>query len=1023
MSHVEDIGKRVINKTYVRLFFGVTILVTLICSTIFLYYIRQNCEDKLKKNVIKEAKLVANSLNPDLLKELTGTAQDTSLAVYIELKKRFHTIKDKDTNYKFIYLWGGNSENIMFLVDSEEPDTKGYSPPGQVYQSATLSDKKPFLDGKDIVSGPSKDDWGEWVTPLIPIKDESTGKLIVILGMDISSNDWDLQINKESIIPFFLAVFINLLIIGFYFFYIRIITSRNIIAESEYALKISENNYRSIVNNIQDVFIRIDTEFKVLMISPSAIEELKLRSLDDMFDQNIKKFWANPVDFPSFIEFLDSQLPMDDYEFQFKLNSGDAIYIQCAMHPIYNELGIKIGYEGIWRNINKRKIFEKALIESEQKFKSIFLGSSDPMSLIDSNGIVECNPALTKLLGYNTEAELIGKHPIDLSPKYQSDGGLSSEKAVARINKCLEKGNYVFEWMHLNKKGQEIPTEISLTTIDYSEKFKIFAIWRDISERKISEKELEDYTNRLQNESQLLNNFIGFNPISIEILNIEGYPQKVNKALIDLFGEAPPKEYSILKDPILIENGIVECVEQVKKGNTVYMPEFYYNAKKVYPFMADKPIYIKIVAFPLTNKNSEVESIVLMHQNITEQKKIELALKESEEKYKLIVEFSHDAIFILSEFKIVFVNKAFVNLSGYSEEEALGQSFDDFVHADDLIFVKANYQKRRNDEEVPAFYEFRFINKNKQVSYVNVSAVIINFGGKKANLGALRDVSKEKMAQVEKDALLEKLKFYNMQIETALSQKDALIDELNNTKETLMVSNLEKDKFFSIIAHDLRSPFSGFLNLTKTMSESLLDLSLHEMQEYTRDLQDQADHLYKLLENLLEWAKIQRGSISFNPDVYDLGLITNNIFEISKINAFQKDLTLINEIEKDIKVYADLNMLHTSLRNLISNAMKFTPRGGSITLKAEKKVRFVEISVIDTGVGMSEDIIEKLFRIDQKVSRPGTEGEASSGLGLLLCKEFIEKNSGKIWVESEVNKGSKFTFTLPLKDDSALCIM
>ncbi|MFA6570537.1 MAG: HAMP domain-containing sensor histidine kinase, partial [Bacteroidota bacterium] len=172
------------------------------------------------------------------------------------------------------------------------------------------------------------------------------------------------------------------------------------------------------------------------------------------------------------------------------------------------------------------------------------------------------------------------------------------------------------------------------------------------------------------------------------------------------------------------------------------------------------------------------------------------------------------------------------------------------------------------------------------------------------------------------------------------------------------------------------------------------------------------------LENLLEWSRMQRNAIEFNPESCLLNLIVKQNLDIAGEYAKQKDIELINNIHDNDMVTADMPMLNTVLRNLISNAIKFTPRGGKIevgTVKSsdESKISEYCIYVKDSGIGMTQDIISKLFKIDQKVSRPGTENESSTGLGLLLCKEFIEKHGGKIWVESEVNKGSTFFFILP----------
>ncbi len=254
------------------------------------------------------------------------------------------------------------------------------------------------------------------------------------------------------------------------------------------------------------------------------------------------------------------------------------------------------------------------------------------------------------------------------------------------------------------------------------------------------------------------------------------------------------------------------------------------------------------------------------------------------------------------------------------------------------------------------------------------------------------------------------LYFHKKKTTEQVEEKNRIITEINASK----------DRFFSIIAHDLKSPFSGFLGLTKMMAERIQDMTMREMQDLAKSMQSSANNLYKLLENLLEWSRMQRGVTGFNPESVSLLFIVNQNIEVLGEFAKQKDIAIINNIQDGLNITADVPMLNTIIRNLLSNAVKFTPHNGEIEIGAvvqtsegsEPLEGFNRIYIKDSGIGMSPEIIEKLFRIDEKVSRPGTDNEPSTGLGLLLCKEFIEKHGGKIWVESEVGKESTFFFTL-----------
>jgi signal transduction histidine kinase/CheY-like chemotaxis protein len=239
--------------------------------------------------------------------------------------------------------------------------------------------------------------------------------------------------------------------------------------------------------------------------------------------------------------------------------------------------------------------------------------------------------------------------------------------------------------------------------------------------------------------------------------------------------------------------------------------------------------------------------------------------------------------------------------------------------------------------------------------------------------------------------------------------------EIQVKNEELQKVNAEKDKFFSIIAHDLRSPLSSFLGFTQLMVEELPSMELADLQEMAVSMEKSATNLFRLLENLLEWAKIQRGLVPFNPEVIQLNSIVGESVEMLIESIKNKEIEITYDVPADSWVIADSNMLQTVIRNLVSNAVKFTPKGGKISLlaKATGNQSF-EISIKDKGIGMSPVQLDHLFQLNNQINRPGTEGEPSSGLGLLLCKEFIEKIGGKIWVESEVGVGSEFSFTIPL---------
>ncbi len=252
-------------------------------------------------------------------------------------------------------------------------------------------------------------------------------------------------------------------------------------------------------------------------------------------------------------------------------------------------------------------------------------------------------------------------------------------------------------------------------------------------------------------------------------------------------------------------------------------------------------------------------------------------------------------------------------------------------------------------------------------------------------------------------------------------RKYAVLLEKKNEEINLQNTKLEeaiqtKDKFFSIIAHDLRSPFTGLLGLTEYILEHTTSFTHEELLDAFTKMHASINNLYTLLKNLLEWTLMQQNKISFNPSETDLQKVIDfNINLISPL-ADKKDVKINCSLPEGTVVMADYAMLNSILGNLLTNAVKFTKRGGNISVNCKFiENNFVEIKVTDTGIGIPENILNRLFQLNQKVGRNGTEGEPSTGLGLVLSKEFVEMNGGKIRVESREKIGSTFAFTLPGK--------
>jgi PAS domain S-box-containing protein len=380
-------------------------------------------------------------------------------------------------------------------------------------------------------------------------------------------------------------------------------------------------------------------------------------------------------------------------------------------------------------------------------------------------------------------------------------------------------------------------------------------------------------------------------------------------------------------------------------------------------------------------------------RDITEQKNLENSILFKQLLLETIIENIPDQIYYKDRnSKFVLCNTPVALLAGCaSEKDLIGKSDFDF-HPPQLA------QQYFNDEQALMEKGEKFLNHEEQIIDKKTGELRWNLSSKvpvkDANgkviglAGINHDITERKLAE----------------------------EEIKLKNELLQTINAEKDKFFSILAHDLKGPLSAFLGATQILAEEIQNMTVKEIEAITISMKESATNIYGLLENLLEWSRLKQGRMNFNPEKIKLEQIITACIELLKESARKKEIKISCSIADDLEIYADLHMLETVIRNLVSNAIKFTSKSGEINVSATMRAdNAVEIKIRDTGIGMSQEIISKLFFLNQQTSRKGTEGEPSTGLGLLLCKEFIEMHKGNIWVESEEGKGSAFSFTVPDK--------
>ncbi len=640
-------------------------------------------------------------------------------------------------------------------------------------------------------------------------------------------------------------------------------------------------------------------------------------------------------------------------------------------------------------SIKKIKHADEILAESEKSFHVLFNSVTDAIYIQDENGyFIDVNVGAEKMYGISRN-EIIGH-----TPEFLSAPGLNDLPKISElIKKTFNTGQpQLFEFWGKRKNREIFPKEVICNKGRHFGKDVIITTAREVTERKRTEAELHK-TNALYNDLVRLIP-VGIYRMYIKAdgtLSFEYGSEKFCKMLnLDI------KE--VLKNPEAVLGTIHPddraSIDEANRQAAKYMQPFRWEGRSR---INGENGWLRIESEPtiLPNGDSLWNGVIF---DITNQKQVEETLRKSETKFRSYFELPLIGIAVTSPDKgWIEANKGIINMFGYSMDELAKLTWAELTHPDDLDTDIEEFNKLLMDQKNTYFLEKRFIHKNGNIIWTKLSVGCVRKPDRTVDytVALIQDISERKKAEQE-------IKF-----------KNEKLSELNATK----------DRFFSIIAHDLKNPFNSILGFSELLKDEAHNLDIDSIIQYSGIIHSSAQHTYDLLESLLKWARMQQGRIPYEPCTLLLNDLIDYVIEGQKIYADHKNIQLSNEIHENLIVLADENMISTVVRNLISNAIKFTPKNGKVVLSAKIMDGYVEISVTDTGVGMSTDALSKLFKIETSFSTRGTENEKGTGLGLLLCKEFIEKHKGKIWVESYPDsppdsylggegKGSKFIFTL-----------
>ena len=622
----------------------------------------------------------------------------------------------------------------------------------------------------------------------------------------------------------------------------------------------------------------------------------------------------------------------------------------------------------------KNRLVERQLIESEKKYRQVLEEATDIIFTTDLRGnFTYVNNASQIISGYSIDELLKMNYAELILPEYRkSMQDFYKDQLTRKLNSTYT------EYPFYSKSGKVIWCGQNATLMYEDNKIiGVHCISRNITKRKEVESALKESEKRYK---QLVES----SPDGIVVIN-KGKIVFANAAFLKLFGAtdasqvlSKPLTELLLPYSVDITKARIKSLQETESNVSIHEQKF----RKI----DGSIIFVEVSASPVSFHNDSAVQFVI--RDISSRKHVEEELRRQQLEVNTLLDSMPGMTFFKDiNFRYIIVNQNFCDMMGYAKDEIIGKTDFELMpkhiaekyHAEDLSVLNSGKELSMMEERILVRGKYLTIGTRK-VPLKDETGQVIGLIG----LGI--DVTEQKSAE-------EAIKRYSKEMEEI---------------------NAEKDKFFSIISHDLRSPFQGLLGLSNAMIEEFETLTPEETKLFINNIHNSAKNLFTLIENLLQWSRIQRGKLDLQPvtlDVYEEVLYVINLLQR---NAINKNIKLINLVDKNLNVKSDVNILHSTLQNLISNAIKFTLKGGEIKITAEKDVEFVSVSVIDNGVGIAEKDIQKLFRIDAQHSTPGTERETGTGLGLIICKEFIQRQGGNIWVESEVGKGSNFTFTLPV---------
>lgn len=638
---------------------------------------------------------------------------------------------------------------------------------------------------------------------------------------------------------------------------------------------------------------------------------------------------------------------------------------------------------------NKNEAALKKIEDSEIKYKSIFQTLEEGIVITDDKGkIIDCNSASENLLGIDKEVLL------NINILEQDWGFIRPDFTIMPFEECPGKISF-HKGIHVSKVelGLVGKDEIKWFIVSSAplklDGYGVFNTFTDITKRKKEEEKNAIFNRNFEAFLDYISDFVYFKDINSRIIfcsqstanltNHKKWQDMIGKNDFEIF-PAETAEMYLEEDKFVLENG-KQLLGKI---------DLFYDEK-------GEKGYIQTNKWPLFNEKNNVVGIFGVSRNITEQLKEQEILKEREEKISLLLNSTAEGIYGIDlDGNCTFANKACAEILGFdSEDEFLGKNMHNLIH---------HSYKNKTPMDVKIC---KILRAFRQGEGVHVDDEVF---WKKD--GTCFPVEYYSYPQIKNGEIVGAVITF-----TNITERKSIEEQLFKYAKDLKILNSDKDKFIRILAHDLKNPFNSLIGFSELLLNNLDNFDVDTIKEYISIMNETSNKTFNLLEEILLWLNAQSGKLNFEPSKIDLQELVSNIILGFKSTAESKNISLISNISENIYAYADINMLRTILRNLVSNAIKFTNSNGKISINSEISNNEIIITVSDNGVGVIEDNIKTIFDPLHLTSEIGTAGEKGTGLGLSICKEFVEKHGCSIWLESQVGVGSDFKFTMPISNN------